>query len=288
MAQFLNATKARGEIESIITNAKYTIVMISPYIKINDDLIKRLTYAGKMNVKVLIVCREQDLKLEERTKIEQIPNIKLKFNERVHAKCFYNDESMVITSLNLYDSSLGDNREMGILLRNDLQEDKKSFQEAKLEAEFIIQESALNSSHIQHSPQPYRTPQFIIREAALNSSHSNPQFIPREKSMGYNIDIIKTDSKPKYDRTPVKEQHPEDSIIKGISNFLGLRDEGHCVRCGEAIPLNIDAPYCNECYKTWAKYKDNTYKEKYCHKCGHPADTSMKYPLCSACYKKSK
>jgi len=262
MAQFMNATQARGEIERILSNAKYTIVVISPYMKINDDLITRLTDAGKRNVKVLMVCREQDLKADERNKIEQIPNIDLRFNERVHAKCFYNDESMVITSLNLYASSLGDNREMGILLRNEQQEDKIAFQEAKNEA------------------------QFIIRESALNSPDSKPKLIKEEKRGGYNIAI---DSEPKYDRIPKKQPQVEDSIIKGISNFLGFgNDTGHCLHCGKDIPLNVSAPYCPECYKRWAKYKDETYKEKYCHKCGNPADTSMKHPLCYACFKKGQ
>jgi hypothetical protein len=262
MAQFMNATQARGEIERILTNAKFNIVMISPYIKINDELITRLLDAGKRNVKTLMVCREEDLKSAERIKIDQVPHLDLRFNERVHAKCFYNDESVVITSLNLYNSSLGDNREMGILLRNDKEEDKMPFQEAKNEAQFIIRES-------------------------IESMHSEPKLIPNEKSSSNytNIEI-----KPRYDRTPKKEQPVENSIIKGISDFFGLGDDakGHCLHCGEIFQLNIAAPYCPGCYKRWAKYKDDEYKEKICHRCGLPADTSMKYPLCSSCYKKNK
>jgi hypothetical protein len=262
MAQFMNATQARGEIERILTNAKYTIVMISPFIKINDDLIKRLTDAGDRNVKIIMVCKEEDLKSSERSKIDQIPNLVLRSNDRVHAKCFYNEDSMVITSLNLYESSLGDNHEMGILLHNDHEEDKLAFQEAKNEA------------------------QYILRDSPTISSFSNTKFVPETKTK---VNYKSNEPKPVFNRTPIQEQSTADSIIKGISNFFGFEnDTGHCLHCGKDIPLNVNAPYCPECYKRWAKYNDDTYKEKICHKCGNTADTSKKHPLCYACYKKSQ
>ena len=117
MVQFVNATMARGEIERILTKAKYNMVMISPYIKINDDFIGRLNDAGlNRKVRITMVCREQDLLAGQRVKLEQTPNLALHFNERIHAKCFYNEDTMVITSLNLYESLSGPNREMGVLL----------------------------------------------------------------------------------------------------------------------------------------------------------------------------
>jgi len=89
MVKFLNTTQARGEVESILTNARNYIVIVSPFIKINDDLISRLTdAAASKNVKITMVCREDDLRPEERKKVEQISNLKLCFNEKVHAKCF--------------------------------------------------------------------------------------------------------------------------------------------------------------------------------------------------------
>ncbi len=96
MPRFLNATQARREIESILTKARQNIFMISPYIKVNDDLISRLTDAGaRRKVKILLVCRENDLRDEQRKRVEQVPNLELRFNEKVHAKCYFNEDSMV-------------------------------------------------------------------------------------------------------------------------------------------------------------------------------------------------
>lgn len=109
MVDFLTAKKAAAEIESIISEAKIdgSIILITPYVKIPDDLISRLRQAARLrNVHIKVICRKDDLRPDQRATIEEIQNLELLFNERVHAKCFYNQDSMVITSLNLYDSSV--------------------------------------------------------------------------------------------------------------------------------------------------------------------------------------
>jgi hypothetical protein len=262
MVEFINTTQARGEIERILSKAKYDMVMISPYIKINDDFVSRLSDAGQRKVKILMVCRNEDLKPGEREKLAQIPNLEIRFNERVHAKCFYNEDTMVISSLNLYDSSLGDNREMGVLLRN-ADSDKEAFTDANNEA------------------------QFIIRECQSDTSRSKPATNGRNQ-------IAKKTTDYKFKIEPQKADEPsiENTIVKNLSNFFGISknedESGHCIRCGTNIPFKIEAPYCPECYRIWAKYKDEDYKEKYCLNCGKPGDTSMKRPLCISCYKKTK
>jgi ribosomal protein L37E len=253
MVQFINATQARGEIERILSKAKYDMVMISPYIKINDDFISRLSDAGQRKVKILMVCRNEDLKPGEREKLELIPNLEIRFNERVHAKCFYNEDTMVISSLNLYDSSLGDNREMGVLLRN-TDSDKEAFTDAKAEA------------------------QFIIRECQSGTSRFKPVPSGRDQIAKKTVEY-----KPKVQTQVVNEPNVENTIVKNLSNFFSVSknedEQGNCIRCGEIISFNLEAPYCPECYRTWEKYKDQDYKEKYCLKCGRPDETSMKRPL---------
>ena len=259
MVDFLTAKKAAAEIESIISEAKTDsgIMLITPYVKIPDDLISRLKQAARLrNVHVLVICRKDDLRPDQRTTIEQIPNLELLFNERVHAKCFYNDDCMVITSLNLYESSVGENREMGVLLHSDKESDREAFLAAKREAEFIRSES----------------------EPGVKST-SEAKFTENVRS-----------NKPAQQFKSAKENNLGDQIVEGLSSLLGIEREGkgHCIRCGENIPFNPEAPYCPDCYRTWARYKDENYKEKYCVKCGKLEETSKKRPLCSSCYKKTK
>lgn len=259
MVDFLTAKKAAAEIESIISEAKNdgNIILITPYVKIPDDLISRLRQAAKLrDVHITVVCRKDDLRPDQRATIEEIPNLKLLFNDRVHAKCFYNQDSMVITSLNLYDSSAGENREMGVLLRNNREGDREAFLAAKNEAEFISSES----------------------EPGVKS-------VPKAK---FKENIQAT--KPAQQFKSVKENSIGAQIVEGLSSILGIEKEenGHCIHCGEEIPLKLEAPYCLNCYRSWAKSKDEDKKERYCLKCGMPYKTSIKRPLCLSCYNRSK
>src|SRR3990172_3309773 len=116
MAKFLNTSKAYAEIEDIVSKARNKLVLISPYIKIPKNLLERLKYADNQRVAITLVCRKEDLNPEQRDALATMSNLELRFMINLHAKCFYNEASMVITSLNLYESSAQNNREMGILL----------------------------------------------------------------------------------------------------------------------------------------------------------------------------
>jgi hypothetical protein len=59
---------------------------------------------------------------------------------------------------------------------------------------------------------------------------------------------------------------------------------GHCIRCGEDVPLDPAQPLCKGCYAAWARYRNDEYEEKFCHSCGKKSSTSMVKPLCRQCY----
>ncbi len=135
MAEFLNKDKAYAEIVEVVSKAENKVVLISPYIKIPVDLLERLKYMDSKGVTITVVCREKDLKAEVQNELKELKNLDLRFDENLHAKCFYNEHSMVITSLNLHEHSQLHNREMGILLNS--KEDFSVFKEALSEAEYI-------------------------------------------------------------------------------------------------------------------------------------------------------
>ncbi|MDX2413563.1 MAG: hypothetical protein QNK33_00095 [Bacteroidales bacterium] len=63
------------------------------------------------------------------------------FHEDLHAKCYVNDNSMIITSLNLYEFSMANNKEMGIFLVKDDPNDREVFNEAYKEVDFLLETS---------------------------------------------------------------------------------------------------------------------------------------------------
>lgn len=140
MARFLNKDSAYAQIVEIVNNTDRKLVLISPYIRINDDLLKRLKHKDKQGIKIIVVCREKergrDLASEVRGALKELRNLELFFDDDLHAKCFYNEKYMVIGSLNLLESSQRKNREMGVLLSSE--EDPVIFNDALKEAEYII------------------------------------------------------------------------------------------------------------------------------------------------------
>ena len=138
MVQFLNKAAAYSEIENIINRAEKKLVLISPYIRISRFLLQRLSSASEnRGIDITIVCRGKELKPEEYAALNQISRLEILDLPNLHAKCFYNEKSMVITSLNLYDSSQTNNREMGILLTQE--KEPAAFMDAVNEAGFITQ-----------------------------------------------------------------------------------------------------------------------------------------------------
>ena len=63
---------------------------------------------------------------------------------------------------------------------------------------------------------------------------------------------------------------------------------GFCIRCKASLPANPAKPYCNGCYRSWARYENEEYPEKHCHLCGNEHVTNLNKPACPACYRKYK
>lgn len=63
-------------------------------------------------------------------------------------------------------------------------------------------------------------------------------------------------------------------------------EQGFCIRCKSSIKLNLDAPYCYNCFKVWRKFENKGYEEKFCHICGEENRSTMSKPVCYSCYKK--
>ena len=137
MAKFLNTKKAVSEIEDLIKDAEQTLILISPYLKLSKDFRELLEYRNSKNKITTVIFGKQELNPDEMKFLTGLRFLILKYKESLHAKCYLNDEKMIITSLNLYQFSMENNKEMGILLEKSNPADKEVFMEAMKEVEFI-------------------------------------------------------------------------------------------------------------------------------------------------------
>ncbi|MGO4819586.1 phospholipase D family protein [Flavobacterium sp. W22_SRS_FP1] len=141
MAKFLNTRKAVSEIEDLIRNAGQRLVLISPYLKLSKDFKELLTYRNSKDKITTVIFGKQELNPNEMKFLQGLRFVILKYNEDLHAKCYLNDEKMIITSLNLYEFSMNNNKEMGVLIDLNDESDKEIFEDALKEIDFIDETS---------------------------------------------------------------------------------------------------------------------------------------------------
>lgn len=136
MAKFLRTNGISHKIEEIIVNAKVELVIVSPYLKISNNLFERLKEKSDKGVRIEFIYGKSELSPAERRKVESLRTINLYYYENLHAKCYYNEKEMVITSMNLYEFSEKNNREMGVFISKN--EDAQLFIDGVLETKSII------------------------------------------------------------------------------------------------------------------------------------------------------
>lgn len=139
MAEFLTTSGTSHHLENVIIDAERKIILVSPYLQISKTLIERLKDAGNRRIKITIIYGKDELKQNEKKALEDMKGIELYYFENLHAKCYFNERKMIITSMNMYEFSERKNREMGILI--DVENDKSIYDKAVNEVNSILQSS---------------------------------------------------------------------------------------------------------------------------------------------------
>jgi hypothetical protein len=136
MAKFLNTSATNYFLEELIKDAKDRLVLVSPFLKLNDRIKELLSDKNRLKIDVRIVYGKSELQPQEIDWLRGQTYIRTSFCKNLHAKCYLNEELCIITSLNLYEFSQVNNNEMGILIRRS--EDAQLYKEAYEEAQRII------------------------------------------------------------------------------------------------------------------------------------------------------
>jgi len=136
MAKFLNTSATNYFLEELIKNAKDRLILISPFLKLNDRMKELLSDKNRLKIDVRIVYGKSELQPEEISWLRELTYIRTSFCKNLHAKCYLSEELAIITSLNLYEFSQVNNNEMGVLIRRN--EDAELYKDAYEEAQRII------------------------------------------------------------------------------------------------------------------------------------------------------
>lgn len=136
MAKFLNTSATNYFLEELIKGAKDRLILISPFLKLNDRMKELLADKNRLKIDVRIVYGKSELQPEEINWLKELTYIRTSFCKNLHAKCYLNEELCIITSLNLYEFSQINNNEMGVLVRRT--DDAELYKDAYEESQRII------------------------------------------------------------------------------------------------------------------------------------------------------
>ncbi|HCN15429.1 MAG TPA: DNA repair protein [Moraxellaceae bacterium] len=136
MAKFLNTSGTTYHLEELIKKSSDRLILISPYLKLNERVKELLEDKNRLKIDIRIVYGKSDLQPEEINWLKNLTFIRTSFCKNLHAKCYMNENECIITSLNLYEFSQINNNEMGILIARDA--DNQLYSDAYEEAQRII------------------------------------------------------------------------------------------------------------------------------------------------------
>ncbi|SIS54323.1 PLD-like domain-containing protein [Zobellia uliginosa] len=128
MAKFITGKQLTDEVYEIIHKAKKQLLIVSPYIKLDDYFKKALFENHKKNSELHIIIAfgknkknpQRSLQKEDLDYFKDFPNVSIVFIPNLHAKYYANEKKGIITSINLYDYSFKNNVEFGVISETSL------------------------------------------------------------------------------------------------------------------------------------------------------------------------
>jgi len=164
MAKFLNTSATNYFLEELIKAARERLIIISPFLKFNDRIRELLQDKDRMKIDVRIVYGKSELAPHEINWLRSLPFVRTSFCQNLHAKCYLNERSAIITSMNLYDFSQVNNNEMGMFIRRE--EEPELFRETFEEAQRLIRVS----EEVRLAAEKVEQPKDEVREPVAESA----------------------------------------------------------------------------------------------------------------------
>ena len=148
MPKYLRTSGITAGVEELIREARERLYIISPYLKLSDNIRELLNDKEREKAEVRIIFGKQELNPNEMSYLQNLKYVRLYFSKNLHAKCYLNEKKMIISSMNLYEFSQQNNREMGILIERDNEADRAVYEDAWKDIESILN-NAMDFSYVE-------------------------------------------------------------------------------------------------------------------------------------------
>lgn len=274
--------------EIVIRGAESKLLLVSPYIRLHHrtaDALKSLRTRPEVRVTVCFGKADgvyaKSFHPDALTLLKELPNVRIVYEERLHAKFYGNDEVSLLTSMNLYDFSIDNNIEVGIVAEHT---SRKGYDVAVQAWNYFVEVVDEATEVFDRRPEFEKTflgfgkDKYLGSKVLCDELSSQPEIskFTRAKKAVVNP-TFETDVKPKK-TAPKKERVQSSAVLMGF-----------CIRTGKEIPFNRDEPLSSEAFRSWVRFEDEEYPEKYCHYSGEPSNgqTSMAKPILRKNWKKA-
>ena len=224
MVKFLDTQAINYGISEMLKDTTSQILfLVCPYLKICDSFKQRLEDRDLYKLETKFVFGKTELHPNESEWLNSLKYVRLHFSKDLHAKCYMDDKVAIITSMNLYEFSQLNNKEMGIAVYKD--EDRELYDEILVEVSRIIRSSD---------------------DIELNVKKLTPEEVKKRdnSTTGYCIrcgEVTSLDVKSPYCDKDLK-------IWKRYSDVEYVEKNGKCHICGESNESSFSKPVCKNCY----------------------------------------
>jgi phosphatidylserine/phosphatidylglycerophosphate/cardiolipin synthase-like enzyme len=219
MAKFLNTRLLSNWIERLIDETEKELIILVPYINISDKIYKKLEAANARGVETVLIYREDKLTEKEKAKLFSLDNLNLLHHPNLHAKCYYNEKYLIIGSMNLYEYSEKNNREMGVLLHKEELTENGKYINYDTDKDDVFKD-AVNE----------------IREVIKSSELERQSRDTIEN--GFELEIIKTDVEKKLEYCKLLNKHFNNKIFE--PHKIGDEYYAYCKNYFDNIDVSID------------------------------------------------
>lgn len=296
MAQFLTGIKLEEAVLDLIYNARKRLLIVSPFIKLDEYFRKKVfdKLSGNSELEIIIVFGKNENQVirsfnrDDFEYFKKFPNISIVYVPNLHAKYYANERESIITSLNLYDTSFKQNIEFGVKSESNLFNTEKIDADAWNKSMEILE---MNNVVFVRKPN-YRKKLIGKNYIGSTTLHDATQELIEKGSVSEkkyfdfndleNLNLLKNEpriTREEYEKERSKSVQKEEIITENTKEQATLK--GYCIRTGVEIPFDIEKPMSIQAYKLWSKYGNENYPEKFCHFSGEPSygETSLSKPV---------
>lgn len=237
--EILGTSTVSSAVESLIDRAQKALFIVTPYFKPWDRVGRAIKGVRARDTQVLVLLRggEDRAKSEERVREFLTHGVRVAYLSRLHAKIYASESEVIVTSMNLYDSSALDSFEVAVRFTREADGDayrqvvqqvidlaKKADEEAKVNArERAVIASPLTAVHARVTGKPVPLP-------------SKGHCIRCDKPVAFN---------------PEKPLCAD--CYKSWAKYANPDyEEARCHRCGKDAKTSAAKPLCRPCWSATA------------------------------------